>query len=161
EPEQHEEHRLVLRDKVASERFAQAYHVTSASEDDSYALDVLANILFEGTSSRAYRLLVEDKDVAAGISGSAFTPTYPGLFIISGTMKGGVPSSEAEKLLDQAIAEVQEKDVTPEEISVAVRQLTVQLVDSVRTPYGLGQLIGTVVTIFGDPERFADDLSKY
>jgi zinc protease len=161
EPEQKEERRLILRDKVASERFAQAYHVTSASDDDSYALDVLANILFEGTSSRAYRLLVEEKDVASGISGSAFTPTFPGLFIISGTMKGGVPSSEAEKLLDRAIAETQNSDVTPEEIRIAVRQLTVQLVDSVRTPYGLGQLIGTVTTIFGDPERYADDLAKY
>lgn len=161
EPEQKEERRLILRDKVASERFAQAYHVTSAFDDDSYSLDVLANILFEGTSSRAYRLLVEEKDVASGISGSAFTPTFPGLFIISGTMKGGVPSAEAEKLLDKVIAEIQNNDVSPEEIRIAVRQLTVQLVDSVRTPYGLGQLIGTVATIFGDPERYADDLAKY
>lgn len=161
EPEQKEERRLVLRDKVASERFAQAYHVTKASDDDSYSLDVLANILFEGTSSRAYRKLVEEKDIASGISGSAFTPTFPGLFIISGTMKGGVPSSEAEKLLDEVIGETQNNDVTPEEIRIAVRQLTVQLVDSVRTPYGLGQLIGTVATIFGDPERYADDLAKY
>jgi zinc protease len=161
EPEQQEERRLVLRDKVASERFAQAYHVTSASDDDSYALDVLANILFEGTISRAYRLLVEDKDVAVGVSGSAFTPTYPGLFIITGTMKGGVSSEVAEKLLDQLIREAQEKNVTPEEIRIAVRQLTIQLVDSVRTPYGLGQLVGTVQTVFGDPERYAGDLAKY
>jgi zinc protease len=161
EPEQMEERRFVIRDKVASERFAQAYHVTSAEDDDSYALDVLANILFEGTSSRAYRLLVDQKDVASSISGAAFTPTYPGLFIISGTMKGGVKSEEAERLLDQVIRQAQEHDVTPQEIAVAVRQLTVQLVDSVRTPYGLGQLIGTVTTILGAPERYADDLAKY
>ncbi len=161
EPEQKEERRLVLRDKVASERFAQAYHVSAALNDDSYALDVLANILFEGTSSRAYRKLVEEKDVVAEISGSAFTPTYPGLFIISGTLKGGVRTEAAEKLLDELIKEAQEKDVTEEEIKIAVRQLTVQLVDSVRTPHGLGQLIGTVQMIFEDPQRFADDLAKY
>jgi zinc protease len=161
EPEQNEERRLVLRDKVASERFMQAYHITSASDDDSYALDVLANILFEGTTSRAYHKLVEEKDVAASVAASSFTPTYPGLFIISGTMKSGVPSEAAEKLLDGVIREVQEKNVTAEEISVAVRQLTVQLVDSVRTPYGMGQLVGTVQTIFEDPQRYADDLSKY
>jgi zinc protease len=161
EPEQKEERRLILRDKVAAERFAQAYHVTSAEDDESYALDVLANILFEGTSSRAYRSLVEESDVAAGVSGAAFTPTYPGLFIISGTMKGGEKAAEAERLLERIIREAQEKDVTPDEIAVAVRQLTVQLVDSVRTPYGLGQLIGIVTTILGSPERYADDLAKY
>ncbi|MGZ3687988.1 MAG: M16 family metallopeptidase [Bdellovibrionota bacterium] len=161
EPVQNEEHRLVMHDRVASQRFALAYHVTAADNDDSYALDVLSNILFEGTSSRAYRRLVDEKDILLGISGSNYTPTYPGLFIINGNMKGSLPAADAEKGLNELIQEVQEKGVTPEEIKIAVRQLTVQLVDSVRTPYGLGQLIGTVQTIFGDPKRFAEDLSKY
>jgi zinc protease len=161
EPEQKEERRLVLRDSVASEKFAQAYHVTSAMDDDSYALDVLANILFEGTSSRAYRKLVDDMDLTDGISGSAYTPTYPGLFIISATMKSGVKTDDAEQALWGVIRQLQDTGVTDEEIRVAVKQLTVQLVDSVRTPYGLGQLIGTVQTIFGDPQRFSEDLSKY
>jgi zinc protease len=161
EGEQQEERRLVLRDQVASERFAYAYHVTAATDDDSYALDVLANILFEGTSSRAHRRLVEEKDVVVGITGSAYTPAYPGLFIITGTMKGGLREAAAAELLQQVIKETQEKDVTDEEIRVAVRQLTVQMVDSVRTPYGLGQLMGTVMMIFGDPDRFNKDLEKY
>jgi len=161
ELEQQEERRLTLRDQIASERFAQAYHVTSAHDDDSYALDVLANILFEGTSSRAYRKLVEEKDVALTVSGSAFTPAYDGLFIVNVTMKGGIPSEAAEKLLDGVINEVQKNSVTEDEVKVAVKQLTVQLVDSVRTPYGLGQLIGTVQTILGDPYRFVNDLAKY
>jgi zinc protease len=161
EPEQEEERRLILRDHVASERFAWAFHVTPAENDDSYALDVLANILFEGTSSRAYRRLVEEKDLLLGISGSAYTPTFPGLFIMSGTLKGQTQAASAEAALQEVIKEVQEKPVTEEEIRIAVRQLTVQLVDSVRTPYGLGQLIGTVAMVFGDPERFSQDLAKY
>lgn len=161
EPEQKEERRLMIRDDVVSERFQQAYHVTAAENDESYALDVLASILFSGTTSRAYRLLVEEKNITVGISGSAFTPAYPGLFIISGTMKKGIPVSEAEAALDQLIREAQDKGVTADEIRVAVRKLTVQLVDSVRTPHGLGMLIGTVHSVFGDADRFADDLSKY
>ncbi len=162
EPEQKEERRLVVPDEVASERFSQAYHITAANEDDSYALDVLSNILFEGTTSRAYKRIVEDKDLAVNVSGSSYTPTYPGLFIISGVMKGDVPASKAEVELDSLIKSVQEgQAVTKAEIDQAVRQLTVQLVDSVRTYYGLGQLIGTVQTVFGDPYRFASDLSKY
>ena len=161
EPEQEEERRLTLHDHVASERFAQAYHVTSASNDDSYALDVLANILFQGTSSRAYRALVDEKELATDISGSAFTPTYPGLFIITGSTKMGAKSSKVEDELYGLIRDVQDHGVSQDEINAAVKQLTVELVDSVRTPQGLGNLIGTVQTIFGDPERFSDDLSKY
>lgn len=161
EPEQKEERRLVLRDTVNSERLAQAYHVSSATEEDSYALDVLANILFGGTSSRGYRLLVEEKDIALGLSGVAYTPTYPGLFLINVMMKQGVASAQAERFLSQIVEEVQMSGVTQEEIKVAVRQLTVQLVDSIRTPYGLGILMGTVETVFGDPLRYAEDVEKY
>lgn len=161
EPDQREEHRLVLRDDVASERFAEAYHVTSADQDDSYALDVLANILFEGTTSRAYRNLVEERDIAMGVSGSAFTPSYPGLFIVSATMKGKLSSELAEKALAEEFKKVQTTLVSDEEVKVAVKQLSVQLVDSVRTFYGLGNLIGIVQTMFNEPRRFADDLNKY
>jgi predicted Zn-dependent peptidase len=37
----------------------------------------------------------------------------------------------------------------------------VQAVDGVRTPYGLGSLIGTVQVILGDPYEFGSDLAKY
>jgi predicted Zn-dependent peptidase len=81
---------------------------------------------------------------------------------MSGVMKAGVPAARAEAELDMLIKAVQEgTEVTQPEIDQAVRQLTVQLVDSVRTFYGLGQLIGTVQTVFGDPYRFASDLGKY
>lgn len=161
EPEQQEERRLTLHDGVASERFMLGYHVPSARDDDAYALDVLSNILFEGTTSRAYRTLIEDKNICIGISGSNFTPTYPGLFIISGVMRGKLSESQAEQELDKVVHEVQEKGVTADEINEAVKQLTVQEIDSVRTPNGMAQLIGTVQTIFGDPDKYADDLKKY
>lgn len=161
EPEQREERRLSLTDEVASEQFAMAYHITSAHDEDSYAMDVLANVLFAGTSSRANQLLVERKNVALGVSGSSYTPDYAGLFIITGMMKKGVPVEEAEKLLDQLIREAQDTQLDPEEIRVAVKQLTVQVLDSIRTPHGLGILIGTVDTILGDPDGMYDDVNKY
>ncbi|MEK7689398.1 MAG: pitrilysin family protein, partial [Bdellovibrionota bacterium] len=150
EPLQNEERRLTLHDEVTSERFVRGYHVTKAEDDDSYAIDVLANILFEGTTSRAHRVMVEETEAALGVSGSAYTPTYPGLFLMTATMKEGVTAAKGEELLDQLISEIQSKPVTAEEVAIAVRQLTMMLVDSVRTPSGLAQLIGTVQAIFGD-----------
>jgi zinc protease len=161
EPQQSEERRFVIRERIPTERFAHGYHVTSASDDDSYALDVLANILFEGKTSRAYHALVEKKGILEAVSGSAYTPTYPGLFIINGILKKGHPISEAESQLDALIDQVQESGVSEEEVKTAVKQLTVQTVTSVRTPLGLGQLIGTVQMTFDNPKRFSEDISKY
>lgn len=161
EPEQNEERRLRIYDHVASERFVHGYHITSADDEDSYALDVLSNILFEGSSSRAYRRLVEEMNIALGVNGTAYTPAYKGLFSISASMKGKIPATEGEKALWDVISEVQENGVTEEEISIAVKQLTVELVDSVRTPHGLAHLIGVVKSVLGDIEEFNQSLEKY
>ncbi|MCC7440080.1 MAG: insulinase family protein [Bdellovibrionales bacterium] len=161
EAPQESEQRYVMRDHVAGERFMHAYRVTAASNPESYALDVFAQIVFAGASSRAYRALVEEKEVALGVSGSAYTPTFPGLFVISTTMKGNRPASEGESLLEEVIEQVRAKGVTEEERSAAVKQLTVNLLDDVRTPYGLGELIGTVMMVLGDPTQINRDLEKY
>jgi zinc protease len=161
EPTQNEERRLVIREKVDTEKWMQAYHISSAQENDSYALDILNNILFEGMESRAYQRLIAQKKLMTSITGTAYTPTFPGLLIVLGAMRKGVPSAEAEQSLDEILSEVQEKGVTSDEIEIAVKKLKVQLIDSIRTPFGLGQLIGTVQTIFGNPEGFVSDLSKY
>jgi len=161
EPPQEEERRLVLSDQVASEKLAQAYAITEAGHPDSAALDVLANILFGGTSSRAYQLLVEERNLAISVTGSSYTPTYPGLFLVSATMRGDLPASSAEAALDSILTDIQEKGVTPEEVQIAVKQLSVQLIDSIRTPHGMGQLVGTVQMIFGDPKRFSEDIERY
>lgn len=161
EPTQDAERRIKIYDRVASYQFLQGYHVTRAANDESYSLDVLANILFAGTSSRGYRRLVEEKNLLLGLSGSAFTPTYPGLFMISGTVKGSGDTILAEKELDELIYEVQSRLVSREEVEIAVRQLLMDLVDGIRTPYGLGQLLGTVQSILGNPSQYASDVEKY
>jgi zinc protease len=161
EPEQNGERRLELHDDVTDYRMMAAYHVPSALDDDAYALDVLTNILFEGTNSRGYRKLVEDTETALDVDGTDFTPTYPGLLIISATLQKGKTPAQAEELLNHLISDVQENGVTADEVKHAVRQLTVQSVDSVRTPNGLASLIGTVQTILGDAREFGSDLAKY
>jgi zinc protease len=161
EPEQTEVRRTILKDQVASEKVTIAYPSTSAAEDDTYALDVLSNILFSGNDSRAYRRIVEEKQISLEVGGVNYTPLFPGIFMASATMKSGHTAAEFEKEVDALISDVQAKGVTDSEIKIAVRQLTVQTVDSVRTASGLANMIGTVDAIFGDPMRFKEDLAKY
>jgi zinc protease len=161
EPEQTAPRRLVLKDAVASEKITVAYPSTKAADNDTYALDVLSNILFSGNSSRGYRRFVEGKGIALAVGGVNYTPLYPGIFMVSATLRGKHTGAEFEKGLESLIEEVQTKGVTAAEIKTAVRQLTVQTVDSVRTASGLANMIGTVNAIFGDPMRFKEDLAKY
>lgn len=58
------------------------YHINSLADEDTAALDILADILGEGKTSRLYRALIETK-MAYLVSSSAYTPKYPGLFTIT------------------------------------------------------------------------------
>ncbi len=161
EPVQTEERRKILKDQVNSERISIAYPSTSALEMDTYALDLLSQILFSGSGSRANQRLVEEKKIVESVSGVNYTPLYPGLFMIHATMRGGRKTDEFEREIEKLIREVQEKGVTEEELSRAKRQILVQTVDSLRTAHGVANLIGTVKVVFDDPLRFKTDLKFY
>ena len=161
EPEQKEPRTQVIPDEVSTLRVAFGYPITSAAETDTHSLDILSTILFNGVSSRAYQRLVDQKKISLNVNGIAYTPLYPGLFMLNSTLYGGATVEDFEKEWESIVAEIQEKGVTAEELSMAVRQLTMQTVDSVRTAHGLGTLIGTVTAILGEPELYKDDLVKY
>ena len=58
------------------------YHIGELADKDTVALDVLAGILGGGKTSRLYRALIEKK-LAYSVGSAAYTPKYPGLFIVS------------------------------------------------------------------------------
>lgn len=161
EPLQTEGREIRLNDSVASLKIAMGYPISSAADKDTHALDILSTILFEGVSSRAYQKIVEEKKLSLNVSGVSYTPLYPGLFMINATLTKGATVEQFKKAWEECLNEIKDKGVTAEELQMAVRQLTVQTVDSVRTSHGLATLIGTVKTILGDPNLYNDDLNKY
>ncbi|MFH2068582.1 MAG: DUF167 family protein [Candidatus Omnitrophota bacterium] len=58
------------------------YHIGSLADKDTVALDILADILGRGKTSRLYRALIEKK-LAYSVGSTAYTPKDPGLFIVT------------------------------------------------------------------------------
>lgn len=161
EPFPDTERQLQLDENIASEQFSVAYPIPSARDPDSYAIDVLTNILFQGSSSRVFNDLVEVKDLATGVSGNSLTPAYPGLLMIGGVMRIGKKSQTAIDAMDLIFDQVKKQGVRDDEVKTAVRQLTVQTFDNLRTGFGLGQLVGVVHSVLGKASLVRDEISKY
>jgi zinc protease len=161
DPPQTSERRIRLDDRVASPQFAHGYHITEAGSSETYAIDVLANILFEGAGSRAYRSLVEEKQILIGLDGTSYTPTYPGLLFVIGTLRAGKSTKDAESGLNEVFKQVKDEGVTKEEVAIAIRQITVDLIDAVQSPYGLAQYVGTVHTILGHYSKMDKEIALY
>ena len=159
--EMNAEYRLDLYSNVPSQRFLRGYRISQASNNDSYALDVLANILFEGQSSILKKRLIDELDWVTHLSGYAFTPTYPGLFFVGATLKEGVNTLDVEREVDRAIRKIQDQGVTDLEVKRAIRQLTMDLLGSLTDTNGMARLFGTIEVVLGNAANYEDEIEKY
>jgi zinc protease len=135
--------------------------VTTAKPGEAEALEVLANILGNGSNSRLYKSLVIDKGLAvsagAWYQGTALDDTK---FGVSGTPKPNVTLPQLDDAIDGVLAELIEKGVTAEELDRAKTRLiadTVYAQDSQATLarwYGAALTAGqTVADVKSWPDR--------
>jgi predicted Zn-dependent peptidase len=66
-----------------------AYHITYDGHPDAYPLHILAKILSDGDSSRLYRSLVYQKQVALAAFGEAKLIEHPNLFYAVAIVQNG------------------------------------------------------------------------
>jgi zinc protease len=97
---------------------------TTAKAGESEALEVLSFILGHGTTSRLYRTLVVDRELAVGAggwyNGTALDATQFGVY---GSPKPGVTLEQLESAIDAVIDGVVAKGVTAEEVELAKNRL--------------------------------------
>ena len=97
---------------------------TTAKPGESEALEVLSFILGHGTTSRLYRTLVVEREIAVGAggwyNGTALDATQFGVY---GSPKPGVTLPKLEDAIDAVIDEVVANGVTPDEVDRAKARL--------------------------------------
>ncbi|HMP74279.1 MAG TPA: pitrilysin family protein, partial [Kiritimatiellia bacterium] len=135
-------------------RLHMAYHTVPLGHPDVPALDILADILGQGRSSRLYQRFRDDLHLVHSISAWSHNPQYAGLFGIHAVFD---PQREDEliPLLIEKIASLHETDFTHEEIEKARRNQLVHQLSSLQTMSGRASSFGAGEYYTGDP-RFAE-----
>jgi predicted Zn-dependent peptidase len=91
------------------------YHTVPAGHADSYALDMLAEIL-NGRTGRLYRGLVEGRGIAAGARASSDTRHYAGLFSVTAQARGDADPEALEAAWYEELQRLQEEDIPEREL---------------------------------------------
>jgi zinc protease len=167
EPPQLAERRVILRDpQVRQPSWNRSYLApsrTAGATEHAIPLQVLADILGGGATSRLYRKLVVDDKLAAGAgayySGVSLDQTA---FHVYGSPAPGVDLDKIEAAVDDVLAEIIDKGVTEEEVKRSVNGMLAGAIyarDSVRTAarvFGAALTTGlTVEEIEAWPDRVA------
>ncbi len=124
DPRQTGERRIYVRREAQLPSLVIGYHVPNLRQPDSYVLDVLATILSGGKSSRLYRSLVLDRQLAFSVDAQdSLLSRDPGLFYLSADLRPGKEVDDAERALNQEIEKLQKEPVGEKELEKAKNQL--------------------------------------
>jgi zinc protease len=146
---------VTVRDEKVREPQLQRYYivpsVVTAKPGEAEALNVLAEILGGGATSRFYDELVRG-DGPATYAGAAYQ--MGGLddmrFIVYGLPKPGVGLRDLEARIDETIADLQKNGVTEEELARAKRSSIAQAIYSLDNQTALANIVGQALAIGRD-----------
>lgn len=141
EPEQEGERRVAVEGEGRAVYFEGMYHIPGTSHPDMFALGVLDSLLTVGKSSRLYRALV-DTGLATDVSSLFSQQRDPGWETVFATCSETADRRKFERAFDAAIADVQEKLVSPAELAKAKRQTITQTVFAMDGISDQGALLG-------------------
>lgn len=137
------------------------YHVPEAINPDVYPLQVASNILSGGESSRLYKRLVYDKQIALGAGGQAFVLEDPGVFFFFAFLQSGQKPEDAEKELQAEIDRLKSEPVSAGELAKAKNQLISELVFGRQTAQEKADAIGQAAVILDDVTLVNRQLAEY
>ncbi len=122
EPPQTREKRVTLEEPWPLPAVVVAYHITYDGNPDSYPLHITAKILSDGESSRIYRKLVYDKQLAVAAFGQANLIEDPNLFYAVAIVAPGHRPDEVAAALIEEIEALKTEPVTDHELQRAKNQ---------------------------------------
>ncbi len=162
EPPQTAERREVAYDaKAPLPAVILTYHVPAAKSPDLYALKVASRILSAGESSRLYRKLVYERQIAVETSGESFELEDPGVFFFSAFMQQGQKPETGEAALQDEIDRLRDEAVPADELEKAKNQIVAELVFGRETAQDKASAIGNAAVILGDLSLVNHELDFY
>ena len=161
EPEQKVARVEVVEKSIQNVTVAIGYVVPKTGSPESYALDLLANILGHGTSSRLFKRLVYKDQVATSVSVNNYTLQQAGLFETYVSLKPHLDSHKASKAVIAEMWRPRNLLVTPLELEVAKKQVMKSYVDGLKTIFGKAEALAMNEILFDDYTQLFTDLKKY
>jgi len=161
EPEQLGERRLVVHKEAQLPLLMIGYHVPQTNNPDFYALNILRTLLVRGESSRMYRRLVDQDQIALEVDALQEPDLDPTLAVFYAQPKQGVDPQKCEAAIYDELDKLKKTPVSDVELEKAKNIRLVEFYQQMRTINGRANTIGTYEIFFGDYHKVFDAAKNY
>ena len=163
-PEKTAEKRLLLEDRIELPRLYLAWHSPPLFGDDDATLDLVADVLAGGKTSRLYRSLVYEQRIATEVAASQNSRELSGYFHVVATAAPGRTLSELDAAIAAELAKLSVEGPTAAEMERGIAQAEVHFISRLQTVGGFGgksDQLNAYNVFLGDPGYFERDLARY
>src|SRR5690348_5479816 len=108
-------HRQAVQDRVPQARIYKVWNIPEYGNADSVYLDMVSDVLSTGKSSRFYKRLIYDDQIATGADAGVDLNEIAGQFLVQATARPGQNLAQVEKELDEELARFLKDGPTAEE----------------------------------------------
>jgi zinc protease len=161
EPPHTEETRKTVYDNIQLPALFTAYRMPAMGDPDSYALEMLQTLLSGGQSSRLYKELVDNKQLALESGAIPLAFEDAGVFIIYGIANTQVKLEDLEAAVEEEISRVIESGLTEREFQKLQNQTENDFISRNTTMAGISESLANYYTFFGDASLINNEIEKY
>jgi zinc protease len=141
---------VVIRKEAQAPSFMIVWHAPNAKDADFLPLAILSKSLLDGESSRLYRRLVREEQLALRVGGGAQETIDPFLFSIEVKPRPGADLDRIDQVVEEELAKIRKDGITPQEFEKAMNGVRSDFYGGLQTAAGKANQLGAYELIYGD-----------
>lgn len=159
-----DERRAIVKDRVELPRVYMAWLTSPVYKPGDADADIASSALGGGRSSRLYKKLVYEKQIAQDVSASQYSLILGSVFQIEATARPGHTADELEKAIDDELNAFRESGPDQSEVERARNVIETRIVQGLETLGGFGGVadrLNNYNHFLGNPGFLPDDIQRY
>jgi zinc protease len=161
EPPQTAQRTVKLTQEVALPAVIEGFHMPADGTPDAYPLRLAAKILATGESSRVYRRLVYEKQMALEADSEGNFTEDPNLFFVFAVLNAGFTPGQAETELESILDGLRNQPVSDKELDKAKNEILNEFVVDRQSSQTRADELGYDSVVLKDPELVNTEVERF
>ena len=132
--------------------YVEGYHKPASTDPEAPIYQAIVDVLSNGRTSRLYRSLVRDKQIAVAAQSFGSFPgeKFPNLFLVFAVPAPGRTNEEARDAIRAELERMKKEDITADELAMVKTRAKASLIEGLNSNLGLANNMAEYQSTFGD-----------
>jgi len=153
--------RITLEDKVQYPRLSFVFHSPPFAQPGDAEMDLVADVLAGGKSSRLYQRLVVQDGTATDVASFQESRQLGSLFHVDVYATPDADLAKVEAAVREELARLAKEGPTDEELQRSLAGIEMRTVSSLQSLHARADRLNQYLMLWGDPDGFERDLDRY